>query len=77
MLGHASIETTEIYTHVSIDKLIAVHRATHPSRLARRSEPRRDAAQLVAGPSLAEAREALQRAIEADADGIDDDTMNE
>lgn len=35
MLGHASLETTEIYTHVSIDKLIAVHRATHPSRLER------------------------------------------
>jgi integrase/recombinase XerD len=38
MLGHASLETTEIYTHVSIDKLIAVHRATHPSRLERRSD---------------------------------------
>ena len=29
------METTEIYTHVSIDKLIEVHRATHPSRLER------------------------------------------
>jgi integrase/recombinase XerD len=38
MLGHANLETTEIYTHVSIDKLIAVHRATHPSRLERRSD---------------------------------------
>lgn len=38
MLGHANLETTEIYTHVSIDKLIAVHRATHPSRLQRRRE---------------------------------------
>ena len=36
MLGHADIQTTEIYTHVAIDKLIAVHRATHPSRLQRR-----------------------------------------
>ena len=35
MLGHQNLETTEIYTHVSIDKLIAVHRATHPSRLKR------------------------------------------
>jgi integrase/recombinase XerD len=35
MLGHTSLETTEIYTHVSIDKLIEVHRATHPSRLER------------------------------------------
>ena len=36
MLGHTSLETTEIYTHVSIDKLIEVHRATHPSRLERK-----------------------------------------
>ena len=39
MLGHANLQTTEIYTHVSIDKLIAVHRATHPSRLQRRTHP--------------------------------------
>ena len=37
MLGHANLQTTEIYTHVSIDKLIAVHKATHPSRLRRRT----------------------------------------
>jgi integrase/recombinase XerD len=36
LLGHASLETTEIYTHISIDKLIAVHGATHPSRLNRK-----------------------------------------
>jgi integrase/recombinase XerD len=35
LLGHASLETTDIYTHVSIDKLIAVHQQTHPSRLQR------------------------------------------
>lgn len=35
MLGHTNLETTEIYTHVSIDKLIEVHRATHPSRFRR------------------------------------------
>jgi integrase/recombinase XerD len=35
MLGHANLETTEIYTHVSIDKLIEIHRASHPSRLKR------------------------------------------
>ncbi|MEK7413007.1 MAG: site-specific tyrosine recombinase XerC, partial [Planctomycetota bacterium] len=53
MLGHANIETTEIYTHVSIDKLIAVHAATHPSRLQRH----RDTQTPVTGPSLDEARE--------------------
>jgi integrase/recombinase XerD len=35
MLGHASLETTEIYTHVSIEKLIDIHAATHPARLER------------------------------------------
>ncbi len=35
MLGHANLATTEIYTHVSIDKLKAIHAATHPARLAR------------------------------------------
>ena len=64
MLGHASIETTEIYTHVSIDKLVAVHRATHPSRLRRH----RDAQTPVSGPSLDEAREALLAVIGGDGD---------
>lgn len=36
MLGHAKLETTEIYTHVAIDKLQAIHTATHPARLHRK-----------------------------------------
>jgi integrase/recombinase XerD len=31
MLGHAGLQTTEIYTHVSIRNLKAVHQATHPA----------------------------------------------
>ena len=66
MLGHANLETTEIYTHVSIDKLIAVHRATHPSRLERH----RDDQQPVTGPSLGEVAEnataALLAALQAE-----------
>ncbi|MBN4073894.1 site-specific tyrosine recombinase XerC [Beggiatoa alba] len=31
MLGHSNVNTTQIYTHVSIRKLQEVHRATHPS----------------------------------------------
>jgi integrase/recombinase XerD len=34
-LGHAQLTTTEIYTKVSIEKLKAVHEATHPARLHR------------------------------------------
>jgi len=35
MLGHASLETTQLYTQVSIKKLKEIHRATHPAGLAR------------------------------------------
>ena len=35
MLGHEDLATTEIYTHVAIDKLKAVHQATHPARMGR------------------------------------------
>ncbi len=30
LLGHANLSTTQIYTHVAIGKLVAVHAATHP-----------------------------------------------
>jgi len=37
MLGHAKLDTTQVYTHVSIAKLKAVHSATHPgAKLTRR-----------------------------------------
>jgi len=39
LLGHAKLETTQIYTRVSLEQLKAVHRATHPgARLAPRGE---------------------------------------
>lgn len=59
MLGHANLETTEIYTHVSIDKLIAVHKVTHPSRLQRQQ----GALMPVSSPSLDEARQTLLTAL--------------
>lgn len=37
LLGHADLSTTQIYTHVSIEKLREVHAATHPA--GRRTEP--------------------------------------
>jgi integrase/recombinase XerD len=33
MLGHANLETTQIYTQVSIRKLKDIHTATHPGRV--------------------------------------------
>ena len=38
MLGHANLSTTQVYTHVSIEKLKAVHAATHPAK----AKPRTD-----------------------------------
>ena len=35
MLGHSELSTTQIYTHVAIGKLQAVHALTHPARLGR------------------------------------------
>ena len=35
MLGHADLNTTQIYTQVAIDTLKAIHQATHPAKLCR------------------------------------------
>ena len=35
LLGHETLATTQIYTHVSIDKLREIHDATHPAKLHR------------------------------------------
>jgi len=44
MLGHAEISTTQLYTHVSIGKLKAIHAATHPgAALTRRIDDESDA----------------------------------
>jgi integrase/recombinase XerD len=37
-LGHANLETTQIYTQVSIRQLKEVHAATHPAECGRQNE---------------------------------------
>jgi integrase/recombinase XerD len=39
MLGHAKLDTTEIYTHVSIRKLKEVHSLTHPAKMEHHAQP--------------------------------------
>lgn len=39
MLGHSSLSTTQIYTHVALAKLKEIHSATHPARMERVSGP--------------------------------------
>jgi integrase/recombinase XerD len=44
ILGHAELTTTQIYTHVSIGWLKAIHSATHPGRFPAISQhPEEDA----------------------------------
>jgi integrase/recombinase XerD len=39
MLGHVSLETTQLYTRVTVEKLKAVHSATHPGAKLERTKP--------------------------------------
>jgi integrase/recombinase XerD len=68
MLGHASLQTTEIYTHVAIDKLREIHDATHPGSRGQRTEDRGQTSQdIEAAPG--NATEAPLRAIAREDDG--------
>ena len=40
LLGHASLSTTQKYTHVTIDQISAVYDRCHPRALRRRAVPR-------------------------------------
>jgi integrase/recombinase XerD len=75
MLGHAKLETTQIYTQVSIRKLKEIHTATHPAaRLARAKASPATSADAGSTEDLAEAlaptadaREELLSALAAEA----------
>ena len=64
MLGHAKLDTTQLYTHLSIVKLKEIHSATHPARLQRRG----GAQNAAGGVSLDEARQTLLSAIADEGD---------
>lgn len=75
MLGHARLDTTEIYTHVSIEKLKQIHDATHPAKLARREHQGSDVSPDAGTPNQRDALlTALAAEVEADEDeGADGD----
>ncbi len=64
MLGHESLETTQIYTQVSIGKLQDIYQATHPAARLQRKEKLHD------GHAEEERADLLARLdVQADEDG--------
>jgi integrase/recombinase XerD len=60
ILGHASLQATQVYTHLSIGRLKQVHAATHPASASGRPAVLQDRQE--------GAQEALQRALHGEQD---------
>lgn len=68
ILGHSELSTTQIYTHVAIGKLKAVHALTHPARLQRRGGGQSEAT----GETINDAAKTLLDALEAETEEEDE-----
>jgi integrase/recombinase XerD len=68
MLGHANLETTQIYTRVSMTKLKEIHSATHPARLERAKGDAHGSDQANPRPGASDAAERVLDALAADSD---------
>lgn len=76
MLGHSELSTTQIYTHVAIGKLQAVHALTHPARLERMPKPQSDAnPQAAANDAATALLEALAGEDEDEDEGEGEDNL--
>lgn len=64
ILGHANLNTTQIYTQVSILKLKQIHEATHPARLERAGDAQNEAMR----EHLTPEKESLWAALRAEAE---------
>ena len=77
MLGHANLANTQIYTHVAIGKLQAVHALTHPARLERVKTAPEGVIKPADNPdpasTLIDAQNLLDAAFEADLAAEDED----
>ena len=63
LLGHASLATTQLYTHISVERLRATYTRAHPARLSasRRPRPRQATAPCRAGAATAAGRGSRRR----------------
>ena len=68
ILGHSELSTTQIYTHVAIGRLQAVHALTHPARIERVGGDQNHVAREI----MDEAKKTLLGAIAAESDDEDE-----